>query len=72
MNWEKLCSNLRFTVENKIGKLVENYVYNLEKWSFIPTGNFGHNTKFLTFGKASLILSPLYLNVNNANINSNR
>ena len=40
---------------------LEKYVFNWEKCNFEPIGNFGHDIKFLTLGKALLILSPLYV-----------
>ena len=37
------------------------YVFHWEKQNFAPTGNFAHTTEFLTWGKALLIILPLYL-----------
>ena len=37
--------------------------------NFEPTGNFAHITKFLILRKVLLILFPLYLHVDNTNIN---
>ena len=41
-----------------------------EKWNLEPIGNFVH-TEFLKLGPANT-LTPLSLNVNNANIKSSR
>ena len=54
MNWEKLCSNLSFTVENKMGNLHKaGHISNLKK-------------------DPANALTPLSLNVNNANMDSKR
>ena len=47
------------------------HVFNWEKWNFEPIGNSGHKILDLKKGPANT-LSPLSLDVNNANIISNR
>ena len=48
------------------------YVTYWEKWNFVPTENFAHTIlTYLRKGLANTI-THLSLNVNNANINSNK
>ena len=39
----------------------DKYVFRWEKWNFEPNENSAHTAEVLTYGKALLILLPLYL-----------
>ena len=40
---------------------LDKYVFHWEKWKFEPIGNSAHTAEVLAYGKALLILLPLYL-----------